>query len=142
MKIERILPAAILCICFVAGAAFASEAPKDVDPAVQAKFDAFTKNYLDKICDNMCDTAATRKLSKRGAGFVGTYSEVDRSTRTIQVKRSSSESCPYVGVMRYKERHYSCEGGNKNQAANGPCSVVKVSGMTEIFRYSDGQWQH
>jgi hypothetical protein len=142
MKIERILPAAILCICCVAGVAFASEAPKQIDPAVQAEFDTFTKNYLDKIRNNMCDTASARKLTKNSDGFVGTYSEVDAESRTIQVKTSSSKACPFIGVMRYKERHYSCEGGNKSQAAQGPCNVVKVSGMTEIFRYSDGKWQH
>ncbi len=86
-------------------------------------------------------TAAKPKVTKQGQGYVATYMESLPNSLETLVKPSEYSHTPFIGVMRYEEKLYRCEGPTAEAARQAPCSEVDSTRITEIFRYAKNKWQ-
>ncbi len=106
--------------------------PASVAPAapgqalVRDSFTAFAQTWLDK-------------LQKKGGavetqGSVTTRRQLD-GTFTTELRPTGQASAPYVGLLRYTEHVYRCNGAGEDS-----CVVQAAIPVTEIFRYENGRW--
>jgi hypothetical protein len=111
-------------------------APRPVpDPAaVEASFDAFASQWMDRM---QRVEEEHRRAPSAAAGTAGTkvgyqgYSE----EFTTELRATGHAVAPYVGLLRYEERTYSCVDAGATR-----CGITSRMPVTEIFRYQDGRW--
>lgn len=106
---------------------------------VEQEFEAFAKNFLDKMSRNLRHSARNKEVVKSADGYVARFIHLDKDTLSMEVKPCEGPAS-YVGVMRYLEDHYENECGTEDCAKNGPFTLVKKVRFTEIFRYAGGRW--
>ena len=54
---------------------------------------------------------------------------------TVELRPTGHPAAPFVGILRYNEQVYSCNGVDASK-----CSVASSLPVTEIFRYQGGRW--
>jgi hypothetical protein len=54
---------------------------------------------------------------------------------TVELRPTGHPASPFVGILRYNEQVYSCNGVDASA-----CSVASSLPVTEIFRYQGGRW--
>jgi hypothetical protein len=54
---------------------------------------------------------------------------------TVELRPTGHPTAPFVGILRYNEQVYSCDGVDASK-----CTVASSLPVTEIFRYQGGRW--
>lgn len=54
---------------------------------------------------------------------------------SIELKPTGHPQAPYVGILRYEERLYTCSDRKASR-----CSIASTTPVTEIFRFQGGRW--
>ena len=54
---------------------------------------------------------------------------------TVELRPTGHPTAPFVGILRYNEQVFSCNGVDASK-----CSVASSLPVTEIFRYQGGRW--
>lgn len=79
---------------------------------------------------------------KSGKSHVIQYVSIDTSTMTTDMRKGSTASAPYVGIVSYREDTVQCRGSSKADAMSGKnCSTIKSSNRNEMIRYDGKAWQ-
>jgi hypothetical protein len=55
----------------------------------------------------------------------------------VEMRRTGNAKAPYIGLLRYTERVYSCASIQAQE-----CSIVSTIPVTEVFRYREGRWSY
>lgn len=105
-----------------------------------SKFQRFAVNWMARVAKSYRCTVEKKEVVPRGNGFVARYFVLDPSTLDTRVKAAGSVATPFVGVMRYEEHLYECEGDTPQSASAGPFKRVERTRVTEIFRYDSTRW--
>ena len=147
----------VCCMCFGAGclgaqkAVVQAKAPSPPPPppppvvksasqlaeeAAHASFDVFTVEWIKKRTQAQ---QAHRKVTKARGGFVVEYAEA-LPTRFLKVKKTTSEVTPFVGILSYYQKTFWSTGKTKKKALSGPFEEGETQSVSEIFRYTEGQW--
>jgi hypothetical protein len=130
----------------VAVAASAAPAPAAAQPAAASAADAKIADDLKAFCKKWMGFLETRERdNKRGvkwrqdpSGVKGQY--VGYSTSyDCTMKERSSNGTP-VATIVYREYLYEASGASQDAALAGKPSVIEVTEVTEIFRYTKGEW--
>ena len=79
------------------------------------------------------------KVSETADGFVAEYSGY-LPHRYTQVKPTKSKDTPFVGILTYYKKKMRSVGKTKGQAIQGPFEQNGTSQVSEIFRYTKGEW--
>ena len=106
------------------------------------QFTNFAKYWVEKVNRNRANNAnnLTVNESENGA-FTASFQAAEPESLQLEVKPSESSLIPFVGVMRYMEKHYECSGATPDDAKKGPFKVTKQTKMTEIFGYAKDHWR-
>jgi hypothetical protein len=94
--------------------------------AARDSFSTFARSWLDKL------QRAAGAEETRGA--VTTRRQLDPDF-TTELRPTGQPSAPFVGLLRYTEHVYRCNGAGKDS-----CVVQASIPVTEIFRYENGRW--
>jgi len=127
--------AALVAILQAPGTPALAGAIPTVDAATTS-FERFASERIEKLLAR-ADRARERVTLQPGARKpVATYRASAEPFET-ELRRTGSPGSPYVGVLRYTQRVYSCEDLSATR-----CRVASSIPVTEVFRYRDGAWVH
>lgn len=115
-------------------AAKVAKAPTVTQESAQVAFETFAKDWMRKMNAGSLSVRESRKLDAKKANVALTFSQYAEEF-TTELKRTSSTSAPFVGLLRYVEKEYSCA-----DATEAQCQVASETNVTEIFRFERGQW--
>jgi len=135
-KIQKTLGVA-LCVLFLATpVVFAAEHGLS---EAEKSFIVFKDKWFSKLNQHCRHGKENMEVLSNGEGFyVAQYSEV--AEQSLEVKETGVKESPFVGILRYHRTTFSAEAMTKEEALNGPFNTVSLQGVTEIFRYSNGEW--
>ncbi len=132
----RSLLAVLLAAGFalVAAPAFA-DAPADRgdpgDERARTSFQHFARAWMDKIKKLEAENRTKPTLKASAQGTTSTYRGYGEDF-SIELRPTGQAVAPYIGLLRYEERVYSC--------VRDRCTVASTVPVTEIFRMQDGRW--
>ncbi|PLX97506.1 MAG: hypothetical protein C0622_12870 [Desulfuromonas sp.] len=73
--------------------------------------------------------------------YHGLYHQIDESSLTVNVRRSSSRTVPFVGVLSYRENIFEATAETQKQLKECDFNLVQVVPNRHLFSYSKGHWQ-
>lgn len=121
-----------------AAVAKASGAPAASEEKIADELKAFCIKWMGFLSvrerDNLKGVKWAKAPSKVSGQYVGYSKEYD-----CVMKERSSNGTP-VATIQYKEYVYEKAGGSQAEAEQAEPSVVDATEVTEIFRYTKGQW--
>lgn len=100
----------------------------------QAAFETFSREWMKKMHAGAMSVRETKKRDAQKANIALTFSQYANEF-TTELKRTSSTSAPFVGLLRYVEKEYACA-----DATEAQCQIAGETNVTEIFRFERGQW--
>jgi hypothetical protein len=80
------------------------------------------------------NSGASGAKPEAGTASAQTYLQYDDDF-TTEIRATGSEVTPFVGVLRYRESLYQCQGPGSKR-----CTVVSSAPVTEIFQYQNESW--
>lgn len=133
----RCIPMIALVALFSAASPAFADSPAAIDPGrpgAEAAFKEFAKDFMAKHY-RLEEKERMQPTLSRGNNQV-TYRGYD-DKYTVELRPTGHPSAPYVGLLRYTERIYSC---TDMDAKN--CRIASTVPVTEIFRYQNGSWSY
>jgi hypothetical protein len=137
-------PSKLVTICTVTAAlllmvapAIADEVaaiPDSADERARTSFSDFARSWMVKMAENEAQNRENPTVQPGPSENILTYRGFGEDF-TLELRPTGHPSAPFVGILRYNEQVYSCEGANASK-----CSVVSSLPVTEIFRYQGGRW--
>lgn len=108
----------------------ASIAPIDRSDA-QSSFDRFARSWMEKMRRIEDDNRRKPKVHSPSQVSYRGYGDGFET----ELRPTKHPSTPYVGILRYTERLYTC-----SDARARSCSISVTTPVTEIFRFQGGKW--
>jgi len=102
--------------------------------SAQAAFDAFAREWMKKMHAGSISVREANKVTAKQSNVALKFNQY-ADEFTTELKRTSSTSAPFVGLLRYVEKEYACA-----DATDAKCQVAGETNVTEIFRFERGQW--
>ena len=125
-----------------AGDVASSDTPIDKDLVLKyADFEHFAKSKVQQLNSNHKLSRSHMKITKQKDGtYRARYHQIDDSTMKVKVRRSQSDSAPYVGTISYREQIYESSASNTKAFDPDMFAVVEVIPNRHIFSYQKGSW--
>ncbi len=128
--------------CAALGLALAG--PAEADPAKIAPGSNSAERAFGKFAGSWMKTMEQREATNRGKPEIKRYAGRTYAAYTgygsdwdIEVHATGDSVSPYVGVLHYKEQHFTCADETTNK-----CSVASQTPVTEVFPYRNGKWKY
>jgi hypothetical protein len=102
--------------------------------SAQAAFDSFAREWMKKMHAGSISVRESNKVTAKKSNATLKFNQY-ADEFTTELKRTSSTSAPFVGLLRYVEKEYACA-----DATDAKCQVASETNVTEIFRFERGQW--
>ena len=115
-----------------------SGAPAVSDEKVADDLKAFCKKWMGFLETRERDNKRGVKWQNTGAGVKGQYTGYS-ADYDCSLKERSSNGTP-VATIVYKEYVYEASGASQDAALAATPTVVDATEVTEIFRYTKGEW--
>jgi hypothetical protein len=110
--------------------------PSGGDKQARASFREFAKGWMAKMHRVEADNKKSPKIRPTAnANYVG-YRGFGKDY-TVELRPTGRPTAPFIGILRYTERMYSCR-----DVVSSKCTIASSSPVTEIFRYSGGAWRY
>ena len=140
----RLSPSRLITICTVTAAlllmaapTIADEVAANSDPAderARTSFSDFARSWMAKMAENEAQNRKNPTVQPGPSENMLTYRGFGEDF-TVELRPTGHPSAPFVGILRYNEQVYRCNGVSASK-----CSVVSSLPVTEIFRYQGGRW--
>jgi hypothetical protein len=130
----------LLALLVTAGVTFAAVpalagAPADLgapgDESARTSFQHFARAWMDKVKKLEAENRKKPTVQATAQGTTTTYRGYGDDF-SIELRPTGQAVAPYIGLLRYEERVYSC--------VKDTCSVASAVPVTEIFRMQNGRW--
>jgi hypothetical protein len=108
--------------------------PNSVDERARTSFSDFARSWMAKMAKNEAQNRKNPTVQPGPSENIITYRGFGEDF-TVELRPTGHPSAPFVGILRYNEQVYSCNGVDASK-----CSVVSSLPVTEIFRYQGGRW--
>lgn len=125
--------------------ALADEAESPIQPCSPARTEfvlmqlqSFARAKMHSICKNIQPNEFSKDIAYEGGKVVARYRSVTPEEHSVVLKPLASGK--YLGIISYREILYECTGKTAQDAATGIFCPIKARRITEIVRYSKGQW--
>lgn len=128
--------AAVLALPLAASPAFGQPAaiPDSAEGRARASFASFAESWMAKVRTMEAQARRNPTVRPGATGPLVTYRGYGDAFDT-ELRPTGHATAPYVGILRYEERVYSC-----SDAGASDCTVASVIPVTEIFRFQQGRW--
>lgn len=103
-------------------------------------FEMFTRLWMKKLmAAEQFQKNERLTVTETADGVVAEYAGYlpDRDTT---VKATTSAVTPFIGILRYYRTTMRSVGKTKRQAVRGPFEQADKNRVSEIFRYTEGEW--
>ena len=140
----RLSPSRLIAICtgtvvllLMAAPTIADEVaaiPNSADERARTSFSDFAHSWMAKMAENEVQNRKNPTVQPGPSENTVTYRGFGEDF-TVELRPTGHPSAPFVGILRYNEQVYSCEGVSASK-----CSVTSSLPVTEIFRYQGGRW--
>ena len=140
----RLSPLRLITICtvtaawlLVAAPTIADEVaaiPNSADERARTSFSDFARSWMVKMRENEAQNRENPTVQPGPNENIVTYRGFDDGF-TVELRPTGHPTSPFVGILRYNEQVYSCNGVDASK-----CSVASSLPVTEIFRYQGGRW--
>ena len=117
----------------------ASSAEEEVEDQVRASFEVFTRQWMQKLARTEDFLKKRMQIRQTQEGFVAEYTGY-LPHRYTRIKLTQSEATPFIGILTYYKKTMRSVGKTKKQAINGLFEHAETSQVSEIFRYTKGEW--
>ena len=119
------------------------KAPAQVNPGasdekIAEDLKTFCKKWMGFLETRERDNTRGIKWQAKGAGTAGQYVGYSKEYDCIMKDRSSNGTP--VATIVYKEFVYEKAGASKPEAEQATPSIIDATEVTEIFRYTKGEW--
>jgi hypothetical protein len=126
--------AALLLIAAPTVADDVAAIPDSADELARTSFSDFARSWMAKMQKNEAQNRENPIVQPGPSENIVTYRGFDEGF-TVELRPTGHPSAPFVGILRYNEQVYSCNGLDASK-----CSVASSLPVTEIFRYQGGRW--
>ncbi|MFV1977868.1 MAG: hypothetical protein ACC649_00815 [Myxococcota bacterium] len=140
----RLSPTRLIIICTVTAALLLMAAPiiaddvaaipDSADERARTSFSDFARSWMAKMQKNEAQNRKNPIVQPGPSENIITYRGFDEGF-TVELRPTGHPAAPFVGILRYNEQVYSCNGVDASK-----CSVASSLPVTEIFRYQGGRW--
>ncbi len=113
---------------------------RESEAAILQKLNNIAQNIVQTAARTIMPSKAKKAMREEGNYFVASYVEVDTNSLQTELRKGENQG-HYVGLIKYVEYFYECQGASQQQALKSSCLVVKSRRLTEIISY-DGKWHH
>ena len=138
MSVSRSCCVFVVCwlLAVSAQASPAMIAPSDGAQQARESFQGFAEGWIAKAMARGERESDTPRARSGSAGMIFTYESVGEDFET-EIRSTGRPSAPWVGVLHYTERTFTCA-----DALGNDCRVTSSLPVTEIFRFRDGRWTY
>ena len=106
-----------------------------------AEFETFARSKVRQLNQNHKNSQSHMKITQQKDGtYRARYHKIDDSTMKVKVRRSQSNSAPYVGIISYREQIFESSGSALKEFENDMFAVVEVIPNRHIFSFRKGAW--
>jgi ABC-type Fe2+-enterobactin transport system substrate-binding protein len=140
----RLSPTRLITICTVTAVLLLMAAPiiaddvaaipDSADERARTSFSDFARSWMVKMQENEAQNRKNPIVQPGPSENIVTYRGFDEGF-TVELRPTGHPVAPFVGILRYNEQVYSCNGVDASK-----CSVASSLPVTEIFRYQGGRW--
>ncbi len=140
----RLSPSRFITTCMVTAALLLIAAPTiaddvaaipdSADERARTSFSDFARSWMAKMQKNEAQNRENPTVQPGPGKNIVTYRGFDEGF-TVELRPTGHPAAPFVGILRYNEQVYSCNGVDASK-----CSVASSLPVTEIFRYQGGRW--
>ncbi len=140
----RLSPSRLITICTITAALLLMAAPSiaddvaaipdSADERARTSFSDFARSWMAKMQENEAQNRENPTVQPGPSENIVTYRGFDEGF-TVELRPTGHPAAPFVGILRYNEQVYSCNGVDASK-----CSVASSLPVTEIFRYQGGRW--
>ena len=118
----------------------ASSVGEEAEDQARASFDVFTRKWMRKLAEGREDFQKKRmQITQTQEGFIAEYIGY-LPYRYTKIKLTQSEATPFIGILTYYKKTMRSVGKTERQAINGLFEHAETSQVSEIFRYTKGEW--
>ena len=114
-------------------------AGEEAEDQARASFDVFTRQWMQKLAKTEDFQKKRMQIRQTQEGFVAEYTGY-LPYRYTRIKLTQSEATPFIGILTYYKKTMRSVGKTKKQAINGLFKHAETSQVSEIFRYTKGEW--
>ena len=106
-----------------------------------AEFETFARSKVRQLNQNHKNSQSHMKITQQKDGtYRARYHKIDDSTMKVKVRRSQSDSAPYVGIISYREQIFESSASAPEEFENDMFAIVKVIPNRHIFSFRKGVW--
>lgn len=107
--------------------------------AAQRSFHVFAGNWMKRLHEISLQNRQQAQPVKEGRGYSKTFIAYGPISE-MAIKKTGSDATPFVGILKYPERNICKKILTREAVTQEQGEVIHEIEVTEIFRYSDGQW--
>jgi|LGVF01.1.fsa_nt_gb hypothetical protein len=107
----------------------------------QKSFERFVNSWMSKLDKIGKINILGIDIMPCDQGFVGRYVCYGPECKFI-IKETDSPETPFVGILRYSEKHFLKKGETRQKTFQSPGMLTKKIRVTEIFRFTRGKWMY
>ena len=145
-SLVQVLTVTIIVFLFampaVSSGVVTSSPPVDNELLVRlAEFETFARSKVRQLNQNHKNSQSHMKITQQKDGtYRARYHKIDNSTMKVKVRRSQSDSAPYVGIISYREQIFESSASAPEEFENDMFAVVQVIPNRHIFSFRKGVW--
>ncbi len=145
-SLVQVLTVTIIVFLFampaVSSGVVTSSSPADNELLVRlAEFETFARSKVQQLNQNHKNSQSHMKITQQKDGtYRARYHKIDNATMKVKVRRSQSDSAPYVGIISYREQIFESSASAPEEFENDMFAVVKVIPNRHIFSFRKGVW--
>lgn len=110
--------------------------------AMRTQFQDFASAKVKQLNRNHRWAKSRMQIIKQADGsYVGKYHQIDDQSLAVKVRRSSSKTVPYVGILSYREQILEARAPSAKALAQAKFSVKQIIPNKHLFSYMKGKWQ-
>lgn len=134
-----------ICVILIAGFvlwAWNTSALADDALISQTGFSTFCNEWFATLKSKGCyspDRLCIRSSDETLQQMIAEYANIEEII-SQEVKKTSSEQTPYVGIVKYLVVYYCSPGKTSSEAKHGNFRQCNSQIVTEIFCYRNGKW--
>lgn len=117
----------------------ASSVGEEAEDQARASFDVFTHKWMRKLAETEDFQQKRMQITQTQEGFIAEYIGY-LPYRYTKIKLTQSEATPFIGILTYYKKTMRSVGKTEKQAINGLFEHAETSQVSEIFRYTKGEW--
>ncbi len=117
----------------------ASSAEEEAEDRARTSFDVFTRKWMQKLARTEDFLKKRMQIKQTQEGFVAAYTGY-LPYRYTTIKLTQSKATPFIGILTYYKKTMRSVGKTKEQAISGLFEHAETSQVSEIFRYTKGEW--